>query len=45
MTPIALAKSRGFREHELNEIRRMLAENQSEIIAAWHKENEKHGNS
>lgn len=44
MTPIALAKARGFHEHELNEIRRMLMENQGEIIAAWHKENEKHGN-
>ena len=45
MAPIALAKSRGFHEHELNEIRRMLTENQGEIIAAWHKENEKRDNS
>ncbi|MEK7727000.1 MAG: DUF4160 domain-containing protein [candidate division KSB1 bacterium] len=41
MAPIALARTRGFREHELNEIRNLLVENQGEIIAAWQKENEK----
>lgn len=44
MTPVALAKSRRFRDHELNEIERILAEYQDDIQAAWHKEQEKRGN-
>lgn len=44
MTPIALARSRGFRDHELNEIERILVEHQDDILEAWGKEQEKRGN-
>lgn len=43
MTPVAPAKSRGFRDHELNEIERILTEYQDDILEAWRKEQEKHG--
>ena len=43
MTPIALTGSRGFRDHELNEIERILVEHQGDILAAWRKELEKRG--
>lgn len=43
MTPVASAKSRGFRDHELNEIERILAEYQDDILEVWRKEQEKHG--
>ena len=44
MMPIALAKSRGFRDHELNEIERILAQYRDDILEAWRKEQEKRGN-
>lgn len=44
MTPIALARSRGFREHELNEIERILVEYKDDILEAWRKEQGKRGN-
>lgn len=44
MTPVTLARSRGFRDHELNEIKRILVEYQDDILEAWRKEQEKRGN-
>lgn len=37
------AKSRGFRDHELKEIERILAEHQDDILEAWRKEQKKRG--
>ncbi len=44
LTPVALAKSRGFREHELSEIERILAAYKDDILKVWRKEREKRGN-
>ena len=44
ITPVALAKSRGFRDHELNEIERILAEYQDDILEVWRREHGKRGN-
>lgn len=44
VAPIALAKSRGFAHHELNEIERILAEYQEDILVIWRREQEKLGN-
>jgi hypothetical protein len=44
MTSVVLAKSRGFRNHELNEIERILVEYRDDILEAWRKEQEKRGN-
>ena len=35
---IALSKSRAFREHELAEIQRIVAEQRNEILIAWRNE-------
>ena len=43
--PIALARSRGFRDHELNEIEILLRRYRSQIMDAWHREQNKRGNS
>jgi hypothetical protein len=45
VNPIGLAKSRGFREHELNEIATILAERQEESLQVWQREQEKRGHS
>jgi hypothetical protein len=44
LNPITLAKSRRFRDHELHEIQRVLAEYQNDLIKAWRKEQQKRGN-
>ena len=44
MNPVGLARSRGFRDHELNEIERILFEYRDSILQAWRKEWEKRGN-
>ena len=44
ITPITLAKSRGFRNHELGEIERILVEYQNDVLRIWRKEQEKRGN-
>lgn len=44
MIPVELAKSRGFREHELNEIKRIVVEYENDILEAWQKEQQKSGN-
>ncbi|MBI1904602.1 MAG: DUF4160 domain-containing protein [Planctomycetia bacterium] len=35
LNPVALAKSRGFAKHELNEIRRRVIQHQHELLEAW----------
>lgn len=35
MAPVALARSRGFSSRELNDIRRIILENERQIIEAW----------
>ncbi len=44
LTPIALARSRRFRNHELREIERILDEQQDNILRAWREEQRKRGN-
>ncbi|MCX7015836.1 MAG: DUF4160 domain-containing protein [Candidatus Sumerlaeota bacterium] len=41
--PVALARSGGFREEELGEIQRILAEHKEVLLMAWRKEQEKRG--
>ena len=43
LSPVALSKSRGFRERELTEIQRILAEYSGEILEAWRNEEVKRG--
>lgn len=43
LEPIRLAKSRRFREEELNEIERILAEYKNYVLEAWSKEQVKRG--
>ena len=38
MQPLALAWSQGYRQHELNEIERLIEANGSLILAAWQEE-------
>lgn len=35
LSPIALARSRGFRDHELRTIEALVNEHQSYLLAAW----------
>lgn len=44
LTPIELAKSKRFRNHELHEIERILKEHQEDILKAWRKEQQKRDN-
>jgi len=41
--PVALAKSRRFRNHELSEIERILAEYRGDILEVWRKEQGRRG--
>lgn len=34
--PVSLAKNKGFREHELNEIARLVVRHQERLLEAWH---------
>jgi hypothetical protein len=43
LNPLALSKSRGFREHELTEIQNILAEYRDRILDAWREEEAKRG--
>jgi hypothetical protein len=43
LNPLAVAKSRGFREHELAEIETILREHCREILEAWQREEMKRG--
>lgn len=44
MAPISLARTGPFRQHELNEIERILRKHQNEILHVWQQEQEKRGN-
>ena len=41
--PISLAKASRFREHEINEIYRILNDFQDNILKTWQREEEKRG--
>ena len=45
LNPVGLSKSRGFREHELTEIQKIVEEHRDEIWEAWRHEEAKHGRS
>ena len=36
LEPISLEKNRGFKEHELNQIARLIEEHQTTLWDAWH---------
>ncbi len=36
LDPITLEKNRGFKEHELNQIAKLITEHQPAILSAWH---------
>jgi len=44
LDPVALARSRGFRQHGLHEIERILAEYRNDILEVWEKEQKKRAN-
>lgn len=44
ITSVRLAKSRGFRNHELVEIERILVEYKNYVLEMWRKEENKRGN-
>jgi hypothetical protein len=37
LDPISLAKNRGFKEHELNQIARLVVKHQQTLLEAWHE--------
>jgi hypothetical protein len=43
LTPITLAQSKGFRDHELNEVVRILVEYRDALLETWHKEQDNRG--
>jgi hypothetical protein len=36
LTPITLAKNRGFSDHEINHIERLVVKHHSRLLEAWH---------
>lgn len=36
LAPVSLAKNRGFREHELHQIARLVVRHQEMLTEAWH---------
>lgn len=44
LDPVALAGVRGFRQHELNEIERIISAHRDTLLEAWAKEIQKHAN-
>ena len=36
LDPISLSKNRGFKEHELNRVARLVEENQQTLLEAWY---------
>lgn len=44
LAPIALAKAGRFRNHELNEIERILVKYQDDILQVWQQEQQKRDN-
>ena len=43
LTPISLARASRFRDHEINEIYRILKDFQDDILKTWQKEQQKRG--
>lgn len=37
LSPISLAKSRGFQEHELRDIARLVVKHEERLLEAWHE--------
>ncbi|MBP8002360.1 MAG: DUF4160 domain-containing protein [Chloroflexi bacterium] len=44
VAPIKVARAGGFRDHELTEIARILAEHQNDILVIWQREQERRAN-
>lgn len=42
--PVSLVRGRGFRQHELNEIERIITRYRNDLLEAWAKEIEKRDN-
>lgn len=36
LSPVSLAKNRGFKDHELNDISRLVEEHEQTLLEAWH---------
>lgn len=36
LSPVSLAKNRGFKDHELNDISRLVKEHEQTLLEAWH---------
>lgn len=36
LIPVSLEKNRGFKDHELNQIARLVEEHQQTLLEAWH---------
>jgi hypothetical protein len=36
LNPISLAKNRGFKDHEINQIQHLVEENRQFLLEAWH---------
>ena len=45
LNPVGLSKSRGFRECDLTEIQKIVAEHRDELLDAWRREEVKRGRS
>lgn len=37
LSPVALAKNRGFQGHELNRIARLVGQHEGTLLEAWHE--------
>ncbi|HIK46716.1 MAG TPA: DUF4160 domain-containing protein [Leptolyngbyaceae cyanobacterium M65_K2018_010] len=36
LNPVVIAKNRGFKDHELNDIARLVEEHEQPLLEAWH---------
>lgn len=36
LSPVSLAKNRGFKDHELNDISQLVEEHEKTLLEAWH---------
>ncbi len=36
LSPVSLAKNRGFKDHELNDIARLVEEHEQTLLEVWH---------
>ncbi len=44
LNPVSLARVRGFRQHELNEIERIIVAHRTDLLEAWEEEVKKRDN-